>query len=313
LNINVRPFVPGDYPAAANIQNAQNEPHFQTTAEAMRRRDERLDPASDRVFARLTAEVDSEIVGTGYYTHLHDDYAPDKFWVGFHVRSNHQNQGVDTTMYDYMLVALSPYQPRSFWTCIREDFAAMAGYLTERDFAERFRSWGANLELKAFEPMKFADLEARLLEQGIELRILSELATDAERDRRLLELHAELEEEAPHFDPIIPKHHPDLRNPRVLHEGYCVAVHEGDYIGMASLILAKSQTTLGCGLTGVRRGYRNRGVATALKARAAAWAKAHGYAELNAGGAGANAAMLTVNRRLGFEIEPTWITYANTP
>ncbi len=55
--------------------------------------------------------------------------------------------------------------------------------------------------------------------------------------------------------------------------------------------------------------YRGRGVGTALKARAAAWAKAGGYRTLNAGGAGANTPMLELNKRLGFDIEPAWLTW----
>ena len=49
---------------------------------------------------------------------------------------------------------------------------------------------------------------------------------------------------------------------------------------------------------------------TALKARAAAWAKAGGYRTLNPGGAGANTPMLELNTRLGFDIEPAWLTWA---
>lgn len=80
---------------------------------------------------------------------------------------------------------------------------------------------------------------------------------------------------------------------------------------MASLTREeRSPTFAGSGLAGVRREYRNRGIGTALMAHACAWAKEHGYAEVNAGGAGVNAPMLKVIRRIGFDVEPAWITFA---
>ena len=321
----VRPFVPEDYPAAASIQNAQNEPHHQTTAEKMRERDACFAPATNlaadstpaRPFARLTAELDrdagGEVVGTGYYVRRSDDDTPGRIWVGFHVRADYQNKGVDTAMFDDALVALKPHRPTSLWTTVRSDFVPTAGYLADRGFEEAFRSWGGDLDLETFDPTKFAALELRLRDENIHIRTFAELAGDAARGPKLLELHQSLEEDAPHFEPVIPKEHPDFRDPDTLLGSYVVAVHggghDGEYIGLASLHKTDEAAVLGCGLTGVSQPYRGRGVGTALEARAAAWAKAEGYGTLNTGGAGDNLPMLALNRRLGFDIEPAWVTF----
>lgn len=79
---------------------------------------------------------------------------------------------------------------------------------------------------------------------------------------------------------------------------------------MASLMGKAGNELLECGLTGVVRAWRNRGVATALKARTVQIARELGCRELNAGGGGVDTPMLRVNRKLGFEIEPAWITFA---
>jgi GNAT superfamily N-acetyltransferase len=89
-----------------------------------------------------------------------------------------------------------------------------------------------------------------------------------------------------------------------------VAVEAGDsYVGIASMRGKQGEDHLGCGFTGVSRDRRNLGVATALKARALAVAKEQVCLEANAGGGGGDGAMQRVNRRLGFEIEPAWITF----
>lgn len=84
---------------------------------------------------------------------------------------------------------------------------------------------------------------------------------------------------------------------------------DGDKIVGMACLNTEYPDLLQNGLTGVDRNYRNRGIATALKALVADYAKQHGYDDINAAGSGENQAMLRVNRKLGYKIEPPWITY----
>ena len=63
------------------------------------------------------------------------------------------------------------------------------------------------------------------------------------------------------------------------------------------------------GFTGVRREYRGRGIAMALKLRAVDYAKSHGYREIRTWNSTLNAPMLGINVRLGFVKQPVWITF----
>lgn len=112
------------------------------------------------------------------------------------------------------------------------------------------------------------------------------------------------------FEPIIPRRRPDVTDDETILDTCTVAVGtDGAYVGIASTCGEPGARSLGCGFTGVARSYRVRGIATALKSRTAAAARELGCRELNAGGGGADSAMQHVNRRLGFEIEPAWITF----
>src|SRR5690606_39015489 len=139
----------------------------------------------------------------------------------------------------------------------------------------------------------------------------AELGSNPSRDSKLAALQAELEEDAPHFEPIIPKRHPTPDDPETILDSLVVAVVDGEYVGMAGLRKEERFPTMaGSGLTGVKRTYRDRGIGTALLAHTSEWAKKHGFEEVNGGGAGTNAPMLKIVRRIGFDVEPAWITFA---
>ena len=310
MKITIRSTKPEDYPALVEIYNDQNEPHHQLTEDELRSAHERA--RKQRYCHHLTALVDGDVVGSGDIGERPPDNPPGKFWGWFFVRHDFQGEGIDTALWDEALVLLNDRDPTSLWTCVREDFVPSAGYLRERSYQEQFRSWGANLDLGEFEPGRFEQYSEGLRERGIELRTLDDLASHSLRDDKLMALQSELEEDVPYFEPIIPKRHPTIEDEEMLRESIIVAVHEDEFVGMASLHDSQPRflDVAGCGLTGVKEGFRNSGVATALMVSTAAWAKDRGYREVNAGGAGTNAPILKVIRRLGFEVEPAWITLA---
>jgi len=84
---------------------------------------------------------------------------------------------------------------------------------------------------------------------------------------------------------------------------------DGEMVGLASLRREGPEGPIGCGLTGVHRDHRGRGLATALKVRSLEVAKALGATTIGTGGGGANLAMRRVNERLGFVVEPLWLTF----
>ena len=309
MKYKIRPLQAEDYPEVIEIYNSQNEPHHQLSEAELRGAHAR---AGERNFHRVLGAVDDgELVAMGQFGERPGDNPPGKFWAWFFVREDRVGTGADTTLFDAALEQLADRQPTSVWTCVREDFVPAAAYLSERAYEEQFRSWGASLDLAEFVPVEFGGYENALTQRGIELRTYAELATDPDRDARLAALQSELEDHAPHCEPIIPKRHPAPHHPKMLLDSYVVAVHKGAYVGLASLTnQPRFPTVAGSGLTGVKREYRNQGIGTALLAHTSTWAKERGYEEVNGGGAGVNAPMLKAIRRIGFDVEPAWVTLA---
>jgi len=90
-----------------------------------------------------------------------------------------------------------------------------------------------------------------------------------------------------------------------------LAVHDGEVVGCAGLGLdADDPTRAENALTGVRRDWRGRGVAIHLKQRALAWAAEHGVVEVYTWTQDGNAAMRTLNTRLGYGTTRTGIQLA---
>jgi mycothiol synthase len=93
-----------------------------------------------------------------------------------------------------------------------------------------------------------------------------------------------------------------VREEATLPEASFVALSDGEIVGYAGLLEWPDDPTLAeHGLTVVRRAWRGRGVAPALKQRQISWAAANGLRELITWTQRGNENMRRVNERLGYE------------
>jgi GNAT superfamily N-acetyltransferase len=93
----------------------------------------------------------------------------------------------------------------------------------------------------------------------------------------------------------------DMEGPGDRPEATFVAVVGAEVIGYAKFSLSAAQpTTAHHDLTGVKRAWRGRGVARALKATQIAWAKANGYQELRTRNEERNAPIRHLNEEFGY-------------
>ena len=92
-------------------------------------------------------------------------------------------------------------------------------------------------------------------------------------------------------------------------EGSFIGLHGDEIVGCASLIRDHDRPERAeHGLTAVRRDWRGRGLAKALKQQTIVWAAANGLAELYTWTQTGNEGMRAVNERLGYHTRSTSIT-----
>lgn len=315
-NITIREFSgsDADYAAAVAIVNAVF-PEYADTVEEWRFGDANHPQHLKR--RRWLADLDGEAMGFGDYDQHAGMFHPRKFGVFVAVRPEAQGRGVGRALYETIVAALGEHEPISLRARTRADMERGYRFLLDRGFVEDMREWESRLDVPSFDASPYAGHDERVRASGVELLTLAELMErDPDHRRRLYELDLDLSRDVPHPEPQTPIERElfekyVFENPNRLPEGYFVALVDGEYAGLSALWTSQTDPSfLYTGLTGVRRAYRRRGIALALKLRAIAYAKRQGIQTLKTWNESNNRAMLSINEALGFVKQPAWINFA---
>lgn len=94
-----------------------------------------------------------------------------------------------------------------------------------------------------------------------------------------------------------------------------LAIHGDGWVALSGLHPKPDQPFIESGLTGVTKNHRGRGLAQAVKLMTIADAFRRGYGQIRTNNDSRNAAMLAINRKLGFEAvsEFFWLERKNSP
>jgi len=311
MNLDIRPFTPEDYPAVTAIVNAAYA-EYPRSVEELRFQDEHRDPKCK--FQRWVAQGEGQVLACGEYNQTASMYHPRKFWLDVAVQPDRRRQGIGARLYDHVMAALQPFDPLAVRAGVREDMTHSLQFLKRRAFQEDMRSWESRLDVAAFDFAPYAGAEERARAQGIEIKSFAELAADPDRNRKVYELTMEVERDVPSPDP-----HTDvsyeffverrLNDPNLLPDAFFVALHDDKYVGTSALWASQGNDDLYTGLTGIRRDYRRKGIALALKLRGIAYARAHGRSLIKTWNESRNRPMLSINEALGYVKQPAWIFF----
>jgi mycothiol synthase len=310
--MNVRTFTPDDYPAIVSIHNSLNIvwPERPRTPEGWTEADRNRNPKCKH--QRWVAVKDGIVVGFGSYGQSSFDYHPQRFYVNVEVSPEYQRGGIGAALYDQVMDGLQAFDPRVLradaFTNLPQGFA----FLQKRGFYEAFRETPVHLDVAAFDPSPYADLEAKLRSQGVVIKTLRELESDPDCDHKLYDLYWESTEDLPSEDDGIEKQPFDewvkwgLNDPTILHDAYFVALRGDEYIGLRELGKDPDNDILQGGLLGVRRAERKHGIGLAMQLRGIAYAREHGYPVLKTCTGVQNVPMQALFNKLGYARDPEW-------
>jgi GNAT superfamily N-acetyltransferase len=294
-----------DYEALAHVINTV-WPERAYTVSDLKGEDNERPPTL--IHHRFMAEMDGRVVGCGAFANEGKFYHPQRFWMSLDVLPDARQQGIGTRLYDHMLAMLqSTYHATELHTATLESRADSLRFLNNRGFQESQRDPMSRLEVANFDPARFRGLDAQIAAAGIEIKVLSDLIReDANVLHKVYELHQALVNDVPE-----PAEHTKAdfelwldgyssNNPYFIADANFMAVHGTNLIGLSSLWGKLSDDTLYAGLTGVLPPYRQKGIATALKLRAAAYAQAQNTRLIMTSNNSQNP-MYRLNLSLGFQ------------
>ncbi len=312
----VRPFAAGDYADITRLHNL-------TFAEFSRAADEFQFEDSHRTEqcrrARWVAECSGQIVGFAHYDQNPHIYHPRKFQLALVVDPTFLGRGIGRQLYDLVLREVQRFDPLTVDEWTRADMADRVGFLERRGFVEDMRMWTSTLDLTGFDPTRYAERVAAVEAQGIQLRSWADLGFDDPiLKRRSYELYLAVRDDVPMppndkrtqttFERWWERHdRPDLWP-----AGYFVAVDAERHVGTSQLWHSPELGELRTGTTGVRREYRRRGIAFALKVRSLEFGQTQGFRRVVTENETNNLGMIGINDQLGFIKNPAWVHYVKS-
>lgn len=245
------------------------------------------------------AILDDTPVGSGFVAIL--PARPDVGHAMITVLSGHRRRGAGTALYRDISRWCADRGVGAIETLVEEDDQAGLDHARRRGFTETERFGGMVLELAG------RDRPADAPPAGIEIvswaerpelaRGMYEVAVEAYRDM------PGGEDEA--MEPFEDWLAHDMAGSGDRPEATFVALAGAEVIGYAKFSLTEAQPTVAFhDTTGVKRAWRGRGVAGALKRVQIAWAQEHGYERLVTANEVRNEPIRRLNARLGYREAP---------
>lgn len=309
--LTIRDFTDDDYSEVTEIYNIIADDQPATVDELVEWDRTRPSKCKHR---KWVAVVDDRIAGFGQFAQYISKYDPGTFYLWGGVRKADRSGGVGKALYNAVVKGLSAYNPKTLRAYGRADNPQTIDFLQRRGFSEYMRQGGSYLDPKTFDPTPYQGLEKSLRGEAIEIKTLRELEIDPDRDRKLYDLDWEVTRGEPNsgddtrvdFETFLKQ---GLHAPWRLPDGYFVAVHENEYVGVCLLDHLEADNSVKHGITGVTRPFRRKGIALAMKVRAIEYAKKAGHTPIRTDNDTRNQPMLAINNRLGFVPEPEWIFF----
>ncbi len=262
-------------------------PREPNTLEDVKRR---LARQPDRLY--LVAEEQGAIVGLGF---TGPSQSPERTAVAVRVLPANRRRGLGSELFERTLEHASRLGPEWVSGMVFEDDAEAVAWVQNRGFEEYDR------QIELSRPVRENEDEAAP-PPGIDLVPLT-----SDRLEQAYAVWAEAYPDMPISPPIPPPPYEEWLEEEVSGPITFLATEDGRVVGAAALLPQKVDGLAEHGLTAVLRSHRRRGIATALKQTLLRWAGENGLQELSTWTQDGNAAMQSVNLKLGYRPRPAVI------
>lgn len=320
----IRSFNPSEteYDAVVRLYSAvwPDEKHF--SADMWRHNDEEWPDTS--LNQRFIAELDGTVAAMCSCYERYWQHQPGAVHIDFHMHPHYYVQGIADKLFEIVLQFLRQREqyPKLLISDAREDRAEQMAFLKQQGFEAAMRHPRLLLQITEFDAAPFHGLTERLQTQSIVVNTLAQLRfSDPDWKEKLYELRWAIIQDVPgdetptqptmsEFEQMI------LEDPALDEQAWFIACDHsrpdiagnGYWAGMSNLWLNDpARRRLDAGLTGVRRDYRRRGIALALKLRTVEFAQQIG-AETIMTSNEENNPMVGLNLQLGFKPRAAWVS-----
>jgi mycothiol synthase len=245
--------------------------------------------------ADLLVRLDGEAVGSGFPL-----IGPSRPWLVFAmvtVLPGQRRRGAGTALYESISAWATERGRETIEVPVLDDDPESLAFAERRGFKEDRREKGVALQLAGIEPPPVNPPD------GIEI------VTWAERPelaRGIYEVSLEASPDVPGYEDEVAEPFEDwlahdMEGAGDKPEATFAAVAGDEVVGYAKFsFLAAQPTVAHHDMTGLKRAWRGRGIARALKATQIGWAKANGYEELRTRNDERNAPIRHLNKEFGY-------------
>jgi GNAT superfamily N-acetyltransferase len=222
-------------------------------------------------------------------------YRPRRVVTLITVLAGQRRRGAGTALYEAISLWAGERGLRELEVAVAGDDPESLAFAQRRGFTEERREVGLVLSLTGLSPAEVPP------PAGIEIVTW---AQRPELARGMYEVDLEAHSDIPGFEDVTVEPFEDwmahnMERPTDSPEATFIALAGQEVVGFAKLSLT-APTAAGHAITAVKRAWRGRGIAGALKATEINWALGHGYTELHTSNEERNTPIKRLNARLGY-------------
>lgn len=241
-------------------------------------------------------------------------FHPQKYECRMFVHPAHDDGVIRPKVLQHTLNRLKDKELIALTSGMLDDKPHALTFFAEHGFETVAEEKMSSLLLAEFDADKHKEIVDAVESRGIEIVTLRQLQTrDADWQRKLYEMTIAVNQDIPsqgekHYEPFEEWCVKRLSGPSYDPDAWFIALDGADYIGYSNgYFVGEAETQMfEIGATAVRREYRRRGIATALKVHITSYVQAQGVVEIFTSNDSKNP-MYQLNLMLGFRPKPSWV------